>query len=307
MAPSDAAPPAGAPPRPPLDTAALNASLVCPGGLWREIRVTAETGSTNADLLHEARAGAAEGLVLVAETQTAGRGRLGRSWSSPPRAALACSVLLRPVAVPPAARAWLPLLTGIAVAAALRAGAGVAAGLKWPNDVLVGDRKIAGILAEAHGDAIVVGVGLNVTLTAAELPVPTATSLLLEDAACLDRERVLEDVLTELAARYTAWAAAPAAPAAPPAPPASAAPAASPASAAPPALAAPAAAGAGTRALRAEYLRWCVTVGRKVRVELPAGPPLTGMAADVDETGRLAVRTGSGITMVGAGDIVHVR
>ena len=273
MAPSDAASPAGIPPRPPLDTAALNASLVRPGGLWREIRVTAETGSTNADLLREARAGAAEGLVLVAETQTAGRGRLGRPWSSPPRAALAWSVLLRPVAVPPAARAWLPLLTGIAVAAALRAGAGVAAGLKWPNDVLVGDRKIAGILAEAHGDAIVVGVGLNVTLAAAELPVPTATSLLLEGAACLDRGRVLEAVLTELAARYTAWAAA----------------------------------GGGTRALRTEYLRWSVTVGRKVRVELPAGPPLTGAAADVDETGRLAVRTGSGTTLVGAGDIVHVR
>src|ERR1039458_8162031 len=160
--------------RPPLDAAALNARLVRPGGLWREIRVTGETGSTNADLLAEARAGAAEGLVLVAETQTAGRGRLDRSWSSPPRAALTVSVLLRPVAVPPAARAWLPLLTGIAVAAALRARAGVTAGLKWPNDVLVADRKIAGILAEAHGDAIVAGVGLNVTLTGAELPVPAA-------------------------------------------------------------------------------------------------------------------------------------
>ena len=195
--------------RPPLDAAALTARLVRPGGLWREIRVTGETGSTNADLLHEARAGAAEGLVLVAETQTAGRGRLGRSWSSPPRAALACSVLLRPAAVPPAARAWLPLLTGIAVAAALRAEAGVPAGLKWPNDVLVADRKIAGILAEVHGDAIVVGIGLNVTLTAAELPVPGATSLLLEDAACLDRERLLAAVLTGLADRYRTWAAGP--------------------------------------------------------------------------------------------------
>ncbi len=114
--------------RPPLDAAALTARLVRPGGLCREIRVTGETGSTNADLLREARAGAAEGLVLVAETQSAGRGRLGRSWSSPPRAALACSVLLRPAAVPPPARAWLPLLTGIAVAAALRAEAGVPAG-----------------------------------------------------------------------------------------------------------------------------------------------------------------------------------
>jgi BirA family biotin operon repressor/biotin-[acetyl-CoA-carboxylase] ligase len=263
--------------RPPLDAAALQARLVRPGGLWRDIRVTGETGSTNADLLEEARAGAAEGVVLVAEEQTAGRGRLGRSWSSPPRAALACSVLLRPAAVPPAGRAWLPLLTGMAVAAALRSEAGVAATLKWPNDVLVADRKIAGILAEAHGDAIVAGIGLNVTLTEAELPVPTATSLLLESAACLDRERLLAAVLTELASRYRAWAAGPD-PAAPDA-----------------------------RALREEYLRWCVTVGRKVRVELPGGALLTGTAADVDETGRLAVRAGSGTTLVGAGDVVHVR
>jgi len=258
--------------RPPLDADALNTRLVRPGGLWREIRVTGETGSTNADLLAEARAGAAEGLVLVAETQTGGRGRLGRSWSSPPRAALTVSVLLRPAAVPPAARPWLPLLTGIAVAAALRDEAGVTAGLKWPNDVLVADRKIAGILAEAQGDAIVAGVGLNVTLTRAELPVPTATSLLLENAACLDRERLLAAVLTELAGRHTAWAAGP-----------------------------------DAAALRAEYLRWCVTVGREVRVELPGGTLLTGTATDVDATGRLAVRTSSGTELVGAGDVVHVR
>jgi BirA family biotin operon repressor/biotin-[acetyl-CoA-carboxylase] ligase len=263
--------------RPALDAAALNARLVRPGGLWREIRVTGETGSTNADLLEEARAGAPEGLVLVAETQTAGRGRLGRSWSSPPQAALAFSVLLRPAAMPASSRGWLPLLTGMAVAAALRAEAGVSAALKWPNDVLVADRKIAGILAEGHGDAIVAGVGLNVTLTRAELPVPGATSLLLENAACQDRERLLVAVLTELAGRYAAWAAGPD-PAAP-----------------------------GTGALRAEYLRWCVTVGRDVRVELPAGAVLTGTATDVDETGRLAVRTGSGTTLVSAGDVVHVR
>jgi BirA family biotin operon repressor/biotin-[acetyl-CoA-carboxylase] ligase len=277
--------------RPPLDAAALSARLVRPGGLWREIRVTGETGSTNADLLEEARAGAAEGLVLVAETQTAGRGRLGRAWSSPPRAALACSVLLRP-AVPPSARAWLPLLTGIAVAAALRAEAGVTASLKWPNDVLVADRKIAGILAEAHGDAIVAGVGLNVTLTAAELPVPTATSLLLERAACLDRERLLAAMLTELAGRYTAWAAGQ-----------------DPAAADPGALRAESLRAESLRAesLRAEYLRWCVTVGREVRVELPGGALLTGTATDVDTTGRLAVRTASGTMLVGAGDVVHVR
>ncbi len=181
-------------------------------------------------------------------------------------------MLLRPVAVPPAARAWLPLLTGIAVAAALGAEAGVTAGLKWPNDVLAADRKIAGILAEAHGDAIVAGVGLNVTLTRDELPVPTATSLLLENATCLDRERLLAAILTGLAGRYTAWAADP-----------------------------------DAAGLREEYLRWCVTIGRDVRVELPGGTLLTGRAADVDPAGRLAVRTGSGTTMVGAGDVVHVR
>jgi BirA family biotin operon repressor/biotin-[acetyl-CoA-carboxylase] ligase len=313
--------------RPPLDPAALNARLVRPGGLWREIRVIEETGSTNAVLLGEARAGAAEGLVLVAESQTAGRGRLGRSWSSPPRAALTCSVLLRPAGVPPPARAWLPLLTGIAVAAALRAEAGVAAGLKWPNDVLVGDRKIAGILAEVHGDAVVAGVGLNVTLTRAELPVPTATSLLLENAACLDRGRLLAAVLTELASRYTAWAAGPHAaapgagapppqspvPASPvPASPVPASPApASPAPASPapasPVPASPVPASPVPASLRAEYLRWCVTIGREVRVELPGGALLTGTATDVDEAGRLAVRTGPGSTLVGAGDVVHVR
>ncbi|HEY8045594.1 MAG TPA: biotin--[acetyl-CoA-carboxylase] ligase [Streptosporangiaceae bacterium] len=283
--------------RPPLDPAGLNACLVRPGGLWREIRVIPETGSTNAVLLGEARAGAAEGLVLVAESQTAGRGRLGRSWSSPPRAALTCSVLLRPAGVPPPARAWLPLLTGIAVAAALRAEAGVAAGLKWPNDVLVGDRKVAGILAEAHGDAVVAGVGLNVTLTRAELPVPTATSLLLEDAACLDRGRLLAAVLTELASRYTAWAAGPDA----------AAPGAGPRPAPGPPAPGPPTPAPREESLRAEYLRWCVTIGREVRVELPGGALLTGTATDVDEAGRLAVRTGPGSTLVGAGDVVHVR
>jgi len=234
--------------------------------------VVAETGSTNADLLQQARAGAPAGLVLLAEAQTAGRGRLGRSWVSTPRAALACSVLLRPVAVPPSRRAWLPLLTGVAVASALRSEAAVPARLKWPNDVLVADRKIAGILAEAHGDAIVIGMGLNVSLTRAELPVPTATSLVLEDAACTDRERLLTAILGELGRRYAAWSADPDAP-----------------------------------GLHEEYLRWCATIGRTVRVELPGGAQLSGTATDVDMTGRLAVRTSAGTTLVSAGDVVHVR
>jgi len=257
--------------RPPLDAAGLRRRVISPGGLWREIRVVAETGSTNADLLAEARAGAAEGLVLAAEAQTAGRGRLGRSWVSPPRAALTFSVLLRPAAVQPGERGWLPLLTGVAVAAALRAEAAVPAVLKWPNDVLVGERKLAGILAEAHGDAIVVGVGLNVTSGPAELAVPTATSLRLEGAAP-GREALLEAILAGLAGRYRAWCAAPGAP-----------------------------------GWREDYLRWCATVGRPVRAELPGGRQLTGTAVTVDPAGRLVVQAGDGLVPVGAGDVVHVR
>src|SRR6266566_4552302 len=146
------------PARAPLDAAALRRAAVRPGGLWREIEVVQSTGSTNADLLARALRGEAEGAVLAAEEQRAGRGRMGRTWTSPPRAALTFSVLLKP-AVPPARRGWLPLLTGVAVAAAVTEVTGVETSLKWPNDVLAGDgdAKLAGILAEAAGDAVVVG------------------------------------------------------------------------------------------------------------------------------------------------------
>lgn len=242
------------------------------GGLWRDVTVVPQTGSTNADLLEAARAGAAEGLVLVAEEQTAGRGRLGRTWSAPPRSALTFSVLLRPADVPPTRLGWLPLLTGVAVATAVREQAGLPASLKWPNDVLVGERKLAGILAEAQEDAVVVGVGLNVTLSPAELPVPTATSLLIEGAASTDRAALLAAILTGLARRYQAWRTAP-----------------------------------DAASLRSDYLRWCATIGREVRAELPGGAALTGTAEDVDDAGRLVVRSTENLVPVGAGDVVHVR
>lgn len=247
-------------------------SLVTDGGLWRDVTVVPQTGSTNADLLEAARAGAAEGLVLVAEEQTAGRGRLGRTWSAPAGAALTFSVLLRPADVPPARLGWLPLLTGLAVVSAVREQTAVPASLKWPNDVLVGERKLAGILAEAQRDAVVVGVGLNVTLSPAELPVPTATSLLIEHAASTDRAALLAAILTELGRRYQAWRADPDAP-----------------------------------GLRSDYLRWCATIGREVRAELPGGTALTGTAEDVDDAGRLVVRTAESLVPVGAGDVLHVR
>ncbi|WP_460365595.1 biotin--[acetyl-CoA-carboxylase] ligase, partial [Actinocorallia lasiicapitis] len=207
------------------------------------------------------------------------------------RSGLMFSVLLRPgPGVPVARLGWIPLLTGVAVAAAIRsvtsrAGAGefgeatgaatVAATLKWPNDLLVGERKLAGILAERSDDAIVVGVGLNISLHADELPVPTATSLTIEDAAITDRETVLKAVLRELALRYTEWRAADGDPD-----------------------------GSG---LRNAYRELCATLGQEIRIELPGGEAATGTAVDVDPDGRLVIETAAGERAFSAGDVVHVR
>src|SRR5262245_58214570 len=158
--------------RPPLRGAVLSRGLVVPDGLWTEVRVVAETGSTNADLAEAARSGADEGRVLIAERQRAGRGRLDRSWQAPARAAITMSVLLRPP-VPPARLGWLPLLAGVALVSAIERVDRVEAHLKWPNDLLLGSSargfgKAAGILAEAVDGAVVLGIGLNVSQRADE-------------------------------------------------------------------------------------------------------------------------------------------
>jgi BirA family transcriptional regulator, biotin operon repressor / biotin---[acetyl-CoA-carboxylase] ligase len=248
------------------------------GGLWSSVEVVASTGSTNADLLAR---GGAEGQVLVAEEQTAGRGRMGRSWTSVPGASLTFSVLLRPTSVPPARRGWLPLLTGVAVASALRSAVAVPAMLKWPNDVLVGGRKLAGILAEQSpdGSTVVVGVGLNVATPEDALPAsPTglpATSLLVEGAD-VAREPLLVEVLRQLERWYLAFLSD----------------------------SDPVRSG-----LLAEYRSLCGTLGRTVRVELPVGRVLTGVAEDIDPSGRLLVRAdeATSVTPVSAGDVIHLR
>jgi BirA family biotin operon repressor/biotin-[acetyl-CoA-carboxylase] ligase len=161
------------------------------------------TPSTMADVEERAVLGAPEGTVVVAEEQTAGRGRRGRSWESTSRAGLWLSVLLRPT-TPVERLGWLPLVVGVAVARALRREAGVDARVKWPNDVLVEDRKIAGVLSERLGDgAVIVGVGVNVDQVEAELPVGgTSLRALGRD---VDRTRLLIQVLDEVAGAYRAW------------------------------------------------------------------------------------------------------
>ncbi|KOU24650.1 biotin--acetyl-CoA-carboxylase ligase [Streptomyces sp. WM6372] len=266
--------------RPPLSAAALERALVADGGLWSSVEVVSATGSTNTDLAARA-ARLPEGSVLVAEEQTAGRGRLDRSWVAPPRSGLFFSVLLKPgESVPQERWGWLTLLAGVAAATGLSRAAGVDTALKWPNDLLVTvngeERKTGGILAERVGEGVVIGIGLNVTLTEDELPVPEAGSLILAKAAVTDREPLLKAVLRSLEQWYGDWRAAGGDPAA--------------------------------SGLQEAYAADCVTLGRHVRADLPGGRTLTGTAEAVDADGRLVIRTAEDEhEAVGAGDVVHLR
>lgn len=285
--------------RPPLNAAALRRAVVTPDALWTALDVVDATGSTNSDLAARAVRGAPEGTVLVAEEQTAGRGRLDRRWTAPPRSGLFFSVLLRPGGAMAARTAadgtalpahgpvpvhrwgWLPLLAGVATATALSRAAGVDTALKWPNDLLVTvdgeERKAGGILAERAGDdGVVVGIGLNVSLSAAELPVPTAASLALAGARGTDRDPLLRAVLRSLADWYGAWRAEDGDPAA--------------------------------SRLQQTYAAGCATLGREVRAELPGGRELAGRAVGIDSDGRLVIAPPDDAEQsVAAGDIVHLR
>lgn len=257
-----------------MDVEYLRRSLIARPelALFTGIDVVESTGSTNADLITRAADPEVNGAVLVAEAQERGRGRLARAWASPPRAQISLSLLVRPDGAEPAALGWLPLLTGIAVVDALRSTARVPAALKWPNDVLIEGRKIAGILAEVAGGprpAVVVGVGLNVSLTADELPVPHATSLTLAGAADTDRTSLVLALLTEFARRYTTWRDT----------------------------------GWDSTPLATAYRDRCATLGSRVRAELPGGKARTGIARDIDSQGRLLIDD----EPVAAADITHLR
>ncbi|MFD3436176.1 biotin--[acetyl-CoA-carboxylase] ligase [Streptomyces sp. NPDC058685] len=267
--------------RPPLNASALRRALLQPGGLWTSFDIVPATGSTNSDLA--AKAGSLqEGAVLVAEEQTAGRGRLDRSWTAPARSGLFLSVLLRPGPQVPVERyGWLPLLTGVAVATGLSRAAGVDMSLKWPNDLLVTvggeERKTGGILAERAGDGgVVIGMGINVTLREEELPVPSAGSLGLANAVSTDRDTLLRAVLRSLEQWYGKWREA--------------------------------GGDAGLSGVQEAYAAGCATLGRRVRAELPGDRSVTGEAIALDGAGRLVLATGDGTReTVGAGDIVHLR
>ncbi len=235
--------------------------------------------STNSYLVELAAEGAPAGTVAVAAHQSAGRGRLGRRWEAPPGANLLLSVLLRPH-MPPGGLHLCSAVVALAVAEACDATAGVRPELKWPNDLLVVSRKLAGVLAESvpageGSRAVVVGVGCNVGWPAPGEPapegVPDATSLALLTPAAPTVAELLDVVLVELARRVGDLDDE-----------------------------------LGRRRQAAAYRAACATLGRRVRVELPA-QTITGTAVDVTAEGHLVVDTPAGRRTVTAGDVVHLR
>ena len=238
--------------------------------IW-DVRRHADLDSTNRLAADLARAGAPEGVVVVADHQTAGRGRLGRTWEAPPGSSLLMTVVLRPAL--DAGRLHLATMAvALAAADACAEVAGFAPELKWPNDLVVQDRKLAGILAEAgfEGNAphwVVVGIGLNVNWPE-ELPAELSGIAVAANHLAgrdVDRERLLAQLLEGLATRYSSL-----------------------------------------DSVAEDYRRRCATIGRDVQVELP-GETVRGRAVDVDDAGHLVVDTGRGLRVVAVGDVVHLR
>ena len=248
------------------DPGPLDPRSVTPGDPWLPVEVFDRLGSTNDEVRERPR----PWRVVVAERQDAGRGRLGRSWTTMPGTGLAVSVL---VPAPVSGPSWVPLLAGLAVHRAVAEVAALETALKWPNDVLVpldGERKLAGLLCEGTEAGVVVGLGINVGTERADLPVDSATSLRAAGAGDVDRAAVLTAYLVHLArvlARDTGPGGEP----------------------------------------QAAYAAACATLGREVEVHQPGDVVRAGVATGIDDAGRLTVRTPDGAYAVAAGDVVHVR
>ena len=251
--------------------------------LGRTLHVLDIVTSTNTLAVRMAQEDAPHGTVVVSEAQSGGHGRLGRHWFSPPGRNLYCSVLLRtPVPRKRLTRwlSWTPLITALAAARAIHAVTGLSPSVKWPNDVLLGERKVGGVLCES-GDLsspapyVVVGLGLNVNIEPGEFPEELqaiATSLAAETQRTFDRAALLAAFLSDLESRTEAFLA-------------------------------------GHEAdIRREYMVRCMTLGRKVRVERAGTDPLTGRAESIEADGSLKIIRDDGSALdIHAGDVIHLR
>lgn len=246
----------------------------------------AETGSTNSDLTRMACSPEAANWpdfsVLVAGFQSAGRGRSGREWLAPAGSSLFVSLLLRP-GVTIDRLAWLPLMAGLGLqqtASGILPEASV--GIKWPNDLLIGSKKAAGVLSELLPDqnGVVVGVGVNLTQAADQLPVETATSLAIEGAEGVLADDFLAGFLENFQRLYLAWVGS--------------------------------GGDAQASGLHDQVVANCASIGREVRAIMPDGSNLIGLAVGIDASGRILIQPSGGLasteTMaLSAADIVHLR
>jgi len=248
------------------------------------LSVQDEVDSTNHFLENLARAGAAHGTVVVAESQTAGRGRLGRPWVSPRGLNLYVSILLAQAQASPAIT-WIPLLAAVAVVETIKNVTSLPVQVKWPNDVLVSrngrDRKLAGILVEAIGRgeagerAAVAGIGINVNMPIEVFPHElrtSATSLLIETGHPVERVCLLATLLGEVEGLYDDLCEH------------------------------------GPDGIANAYRHRCGTLGKRVRVELVGGGRVEGTAEGLASDGALRLRSDEGkILEIRAGDVVHLR
>ena len=252
----------------------------------RTLHILQEAPSTNTAALALAQKGAEDGTVVVAERQTAGRGRLGRSWYSPVRENLYCSVIVRQTPAPNRLTEWLswvPLLSAVAAARAVQIVTGLSPSLKWPNDIIIGQRKLGGVLCETNGSRtqgrfVVVGIGINVNTPRDAFPDEIrqlATSLAAEAAHPFDRAALLAALLSELEIRFEGLIAEQFAD------------------------------------VKREYTKLCSTLGRHVRISLASGESVEGQADSINPDGSLRIiRNGANagtILDLRAGDVTYLR
>ena len=235
---------------------------------WR-VSVVDVTGSTQIDLAEKIRQDTAiDGEVLIANYQSAGRGRLEREFLAPPSSALLFS-FYKKIKRPREEWNFLALLAALAIKDALQnLDSNAEIRVKWPNDILIHEKKIGGLLCQAADDGVIIGIGLNVSMQAAELPVETATSLLLEDFKELDRNTVVKKILHVFEEKYSRWQSN------------------------------------GSAPFISEYQDTCSSLHRKIQITMPNHAPVQAIATGVSSFGELILEDGS---LVNSADIIHLR
>ncbi len=268
-------------PSPPLTRDTIHSTLST-AWLGRRIELFDCLPSTNREAAQLAQAEVEHGTVVVADSQTAGRGRLSRSWFSPPGANLYCSIILRVMRPPERLTewlSWLPLISALAAAEAIEQVSSTHVSVKWPNDLLISERKVGGILCESgtgtRSDPFqIIGIGINVNVDHDDWPVDlrdSATSIWQERKIVVDRNRLLAQLLIELEQCLDELVLH------------------------------------GTNRIALAYYQRCSTIGRKVQATLANGDVVVGLAEGIGQDGSLRVRPQTTQPGSGTPEVIHLR